>query len=170
MKKLPVIAVLVASVFLFGSCDLLRKMAGRPTSKDIEAKRLLIEKEELSHQRRLDSLKLMQKYISDSLAVLDSMNMSKTALVASRQLSAETKKALEYRYYVIVGAFGKPENAQKFAQKAKESGYEPTLISYKNGFLAVGVSPSNKLTDSYAALRVIRDSGFCPDAWILDNN
>lgn len=170
MKKLPVIVLLAASILIVSSCDLFRKMAGRPTSKEIEAKRLLIEKEQLAHQNRMDSLKLMQDYISDSLAVLDSMRLSKTALVAARQLSEEMKATLKYRYYIIVGAFGKPENARNFAESARQAGYEATLISYQNGFLAVGVSPSDKLSDAYVSLSKVRDSGFCPDAWILDNN
>lgn len=169
MMKLRLMAVLMASVLIFTSCDLFRMMAGRPTSKDIEAKRELIAKEEQSHQDRLDSLKLMQKHISDSLAVLDSIRMSNSSLVSVRQLSQESRQSLEHRYYVIVGAFGKPENAEKAAQNAKDSGYEATLITYQNGFIAVGVSPSDKLTDAYSALSKVRDGGFCPDAWILDN-
>lgn len=169
MKKLPVIALLAASLFVFSSCDLFRKMAGRPTSKDIEAKRLLIEKEELAHQNRMDSLKTMQEYIADSLAVLDSIRLSEGALVEARQLSEETKAALRYRYYIIVGAFGKPENAGNHAEAARKAGYEASLISYKNGYTAVGICPSDKITDAYDSLRKVRESGFCPDAWILDN-
>jgi len=169
MKELRLMALLLASVLVFTSCDLFRMMAGRPTSKDIEAKKELIAKEQKLHQDRLDSLKLMQKHISDSLAVLDSIRMSNSSLVSVRQLSPESRKSLSHRYYVIVGAFGKPENAEKSAANARESGYEPTLITYQNGFVAVGVNPSDRLTDAYSALSKVRDSGFCPDAWILDN-
>lgn len=169
MKKWQTAALLVASLTLFTSCDLFRKMAGRPTSKDIQAKRELIAREQQSHQQRLDSLKLMQKHISDSLAVLDSIRMSSSSLVSVRQLSEQSRASLEHRYYVIVGAFGKSQNARSFAESAREAGYEPSLIVYQNGFIAVGVSPADKITDAYAALNKVRDSGFCPDAWILDN-
>lgn len=170
MKKLPVLVLLLSSMVLLSSCDLFRKMAGRPTSKDIEAKRIMIEQEQKQHQHRLDSLKIQQKHLSDSLAVLDSIRQSRSSLVATRQLSDQTKRELTHRYYVIVGAFGKTENAQKFAESARQAGYTPSLISYKNGFMAVGVSPADKLTQAYDALKEIRESGFCPDAWILDNN
>ena len=170
MKKCPVIVLLVVSLLFLSSCDLFRKMAGRPTSKDIEAKRMLIESEQIAHQNRIDSLKTMQEYIADSLAVLDSIRMSNSSLVEARQLSEETKQALKFRYYVIVGAFGKPENARNHAEAAGKAGYEAILIAYKNGFTAVGVSPTDKIAEAYASMRGVRESGFCPDAWILDNN
>ena len=77
MKRLMAIAALAASICLLGGCDFFRQLAGRPTSRDIEAKRLRIEREAEAHQRRLDSLKLVQKQISDSLATLDSLRNAK---------------------------------------------------------------------------------------------
>ena len=72
---------------LLAGCDLFRKMAGRPTSAQIEQKREMIEAEIAAHQSRLDSLDAVQKQISDSLAVLDSMRFSDDALVEARQLA-----------------------------------------------------------------------------------
>ena len=72
---------------LLAGCDLFRKMAGRPTSAQIEQKREMIEAEIAAHQSRLDSLDAVQQQISDSLAVLDSMRFSDDALVEARQLA-----------------------------------------------------------------------------------
>lgn len=169
MKKCLGITLLCAVTMLVSGCDLFRKMAGRPTSADIERKRALIEAQKSAHQERLDSLDAIQKQIADSLAVLDSLKLSNSAIVETRQLTSDTKAGLTARYYVIVGAFGKIENAHKLAAKAEEQSYKAELISYLNGFTAVGVCGSDKLSEVYASLQQIRQSGFCPDAWILDN-
>ena len=82
---------------LLAGCDLFRKMAGRPTSAQIEQKREMIEAEIAAHQSRLDSLDAVQKQISDSLAVLDSMRFSDDALVEARQLADVSRNSLAFR-------------------------------------------------------------------------
>ena len=170
MKRLLVIAALSASICLLGGCDFFRQLAGRPTSRDIEAKRVRIEREAEAHQRRLDSLKLVQKQISDSLATLDSLRNAKESLISTRQLATSRGTTLAYRYYVMIGAFSTPANAERQAGKAEQAGYPATLIPFRNGFIAVGICPSNSLTEVYASLRKLRAERFCPkDAWILTN-
>ncbi len=170
MKKFSAIVLLVSSLLLLGGCDLFRKMAGRPTSAEIEAKRGFIEKEQAGHRGRLDSLKMMQRQISDSLEILDSIKAMKSSIVEASQLSEDVRRSLPSRYYVVVGTFGKADNAARCASRAEENGYRVTLIRYRNGFTAVGVCPSDNLPAVFSSLRVIRSEGFCPDAWILDNS
>lgn len=155
---------------LLSGCDLFRKMAGRPTSAEIEAKRVYIEQQQAGHRSRLDSLKLMQRQISDSLEILDSIRAMKSSVVEAKQLPEEVRRSLPCRYYVVVGAFGNADNATKCAERAESAGYPATKIRYRNGFTAIGVCPSDMLPDAFASLRVIRDTGFCADAWILDNS
>lgn len=169
MKKCLLITLLCSVALLVSSCDLFRKMAGRPTSADIEQKRAMIEAQKNAHEERLDSMDAVQKQIADSLAVLDSLRLTNSAVLSSRQLTAESKSSLSARYYVIIGAFGKIENAKKLVAKAEANSYEAELIAYANGFTAVGVCASDNLADAYARLQEVRQSGFCPDAWILDN-
>ena len=170
MKRIMAIAALAASICLLGGCDFFRQLAGRPTSRDIEAKRLRIERETEAHQRRLDSLKLVQKQISDSLATLDSLRNAKESMVSTRQLATSRGYDLPYRYYVMIGSFSSPANAERQAGKAEQAGYPATRIPFRNGFIAVGVCPSNSLTEVYASLRKLRSERFCPkDAWILNN-
>ena len=170
MKKVLAMAALAASICLLGGCDFFRQLAGRPTSRDIEAKRLRIEREAEAHQRRLDSLKLVQKQISDSLATLDSLRNAKESMVSTRQLATNRGYDLPYRYYVIIGSYSSPANAERQAGKAEAAGYPVTQIPFRNGFIAVGVCPSNSLTEVYASLRKLRSERFCPkDAWILNN-
>jgi hypothetical protein len=170
MRKLSVIALLAASVLLLGGCDLFRKMAGRPTSAEIEAKRELIESEQAGHRGRLDSLEMMQAQISDSLEILDSIRAMKSSIVEARQLSESVRRSLPSRYYVIVGTFGKADNAARCASSAEQAGYAPTQIKYRNGFTAVGVCATDSLPEAFSKLREIRSGGFCADAWILDNS
>lgn len=169
MKKCLLITLLCSVALLVSSCDLFRKMAGRPTSADIEQKRAMIEAQKNAHEERLDSMDAVQKQIADSLAVLDSLRLTNSAVLSSRQLTAESKSSLSARYYVIVGAFGKIENAKKLVAKAEANSYKAELIAYANGFTAVGVCASDNLAEAYARLQEVRQSGFCPDAWILDN-
>ena len=169
MKQFHSIFLLVLLSLSLSSCDLFRKIAGRPTSADIEKKRSALEMEQKAHNDRLDSLKLLQAQISDSLAALDSIRLQGSSIVEARQLTDQEKSRLPYSYYVIVGAFGNPENAGRFAQQASEAGYPSTLIRYRNGFTAVGVCPTDRIVDAYESLKAVRQSGFCPDAWILNN-
>ena len=170
MKRILVITALAATVCVAGGCDFFRQLAGRPTSKQIRAKQERIEREAQQHQRRLDSLKLVQKQISDSLATLDSLRNAKETLISTRQLSGGRKYDIPYRYYVMIGSFGSADNATRQAARAEEAGYPATLIPFRNGFTAVGCCPSDKLTEVYASLRKLREEDFCPsDAWILNN-
>ena len=161
MKKCLLITLLCSVALLVSSCDLFRKMAGRPTSADIEQKRAMIEAQKNAHEERLDSMDAVQKQIADSLAVLDSLRLTNSAVLSSRQLTAESKSSLSARYYVIVGAFGKIENAKKLVAKAEANSYKAELIAYANGFTAVGVCASDNLADAYARLQEVRQSGFC---------
>lgn len=164
------ILLAVVSLLILSGCDSFRRLAGRPTSADIEAKRQLIEREELAHKARLDSLKAVHQSITDSLAVLDSIRMNRSSLVEARQLTESAKSSLSHRYYIVIGSFSSIGNAAKLSERAEKAGYEAELISYRNGFTAVGVCPSNTLQKVFESLKKVRTESFCPaDAWILDN-
>ncbi|MCR4824073.1 MAG: SPOR domain-containing protein [Bacteroidales bacterium] len=170
MRKAIVTMALAASVCLLGGCDFFRQLAGRPTSREIEAKRMQIEQEAAAHQHRLDSLKTVQKQISDSLATLDSLRNANETLISSRQLAAGGKYKLPYRYYLMIGSFGSPENADRQAAKAEKAGYPATKIPFQNGFTSVAICPSNSLSEVYASMKKLRSEAFFPqDAWILNN-
>ena len=61
MKKTYILLALVVMSTVTG-CDFFRKLAGRPTSEEIESKRLeIIMAQKAVEQARLDSLKMEQK-------------------------------------------------------------------------------------------------------------
>lgn len=152
------------------SCDFFRRLAGRPDSAFIEAKRQQIEQEKHAHQARLDSVKNIRNKMADSLAILESIKQHNNAVVEARQLDPDSKAQLKYRYYIIIGSFAKSDNAKSLADMVAEKGYEPTLIRYKNGFTAVGVCPTNSLKMVPTLLDSIVNESFVPDGiWVLNN-
>ena len=154
-------------------CDFMRKLAGRPTSEDIEEKRLeLLRAEEAALQARIDSLrKAEQKMISDSLNALDSIRQLGGSILNPAAMGGLFATKLEARYYIILGSFRARSNAENLFNVAKSAGYRPALISFgKGGLIAVGVSPVNRLQDALAALNEVKKEKFCPkDVWILVN-
>lgn len=157
-------------------------MVGRPTSADIAAKKAKIEQMEALKQQQAaaaDSADAVAQAVeeqvrqsaADSLAAAEALKASGTKVAESRLLTAEARSSLKYRYYIIVGAFSSRDNAAKLVNKITAKGYEACVIAYKSGLSAVGVCPSNSLSEACAALKVLGGESFCPaDAWILDNN
>lgn len=176
--KRSLILLLVISLPFFTGCDFFRSLAGRPTSKDIEHKQvkvLLAEKAELVSENvalasRLDSVEREFRTIKDSLNALDSISQYGGTILNPTTLGGLFSTKLEARYYVIVGAFRYRTNAELLYKKAVAEGYRPALISFRNGKMAVGVCPSNSITEVFASLKKIRREDFCPaDVWVLLN-
>lgn len=187
MGKAMEILVLAAVTVSVSSCDMFRTMVGRPTSADIAAKKAKIEQFEALRQQPApaDSLASADtlgeagqpvavqvgESSEDSLAAAAALKESGAKVAESRLLTTEAKGSLTHRYYIIVGAFSSRDNASKLVSKISAKGYEACVIAYRSGLTAVGVCPSNSLTEACAALGVLRGESFCPaDAWILDNN
>ncbi len=172
MKKSHILLIVVSMMMLTG-CDFMRKLAGRPTSEDVEMKRLeLMRAEEAALQARLDSLRnVEQRMVQDSLNALDSIRQLGGSILNPASLGGLFATRLEARYYIILGSFRSRANAEALFNVAKGAGYRPALISFgKGGLIAVGVSPVNRLSDAYAALNVVKKESFCPkDVWILVN-
>jgi len=169
MNKTAVfVAMSCAVVLLCSGCDMFRKMAGRPTSKDIEAKRAAILQREAEEKKALCDSSLAEEKGDSVSTNLTSDEAAAAALIGERQLSEDSAQALQYRYYVIIGTFRERSNALKLSSKAESLGYKPALIAYRNGYTAVGIAPADTLSDAYSALLTIRSGSLSPEAWILD--
>lgn len=172
MKKSSILLVVVSLLCLTG-CDFMRKLAGRPTSEDVELKRVeILRAEEAALQARLDSLRnVEQRMIQDSLNALDSIRQLGGSILNPAAMGGLFATKLESRYYIILGSFRTRSNAEALFNVAKAAGYKPALISFgKGGLIAVGVSPVNRLSDAYVALNAVKKESFCPkDVWILVN-
>ena len=172
MKKFHIIA-LIALMLILSGCDFMRRLAGRPTSEDIEYKRVeLLRAEEAALQARLDSLRQVEeKMLQDSLNALDSIRQLGGSILNPASLGGLFATKLESRYYIILGSFRARSNAEGLFKVAKDAGYKPALITFgKGGLIAVGVSPVNRLQDAMTALTEVKKEKFCPsDVWILVN-
>ena len=128
MRKTGFLLLMITLLFATG-CDFLRKIAGRPTSFELEERRLeILRIEEAKQQARLDSLKRVQKMMLDSiarldsLAVLDSIRQVGGSVLNPSSLGGLFSTKLEARYYVIVGAFRSRENAERMHKKVEGKG------------------------------------------------
>lgn len=176
MKRSVILAFALSAVLLSG-CDFVRSLAGRPTSGELEEKRIAIERlqAEERYRAQLDSLEKVRKRMADSLAaleehLLDSLSQAKGTLLNPSKLGGLYTTKLDARYYIIVGAFRTRSYAERKLTKCNEAGYTATIISFRNGLLAVGVCPSDSLNETVRKLRELRGNGICPeDGWILVN-
>ena len=174
MKKTLVIALALG--LLVSSCDFVRTLAGRPTAAQVEQIRLdRMAAEEARHQARLDSLARVEKALADTLAarearLLDSLTQAKGTILNPAKLGGLFTTKLEARYHIVVGAFRGRYYAERKLKSCNEAGYTATIVSFRNGLLAVAICPSNDLTETVKNLRQLRGTGVCPkDSWILVN-
>lgn len=170
MRK-SILLIIAVSMFAVTGCDFFRSLAGRPTSKDIQAKKIEIQlAQEAALQARLDSLKREQQIVQDSLAALDSIAQYGGTILNPAKLGGLFATKLEARYYVIIGAFRVRSNAEQLLLKGQAAGYEPALISFNNGLIAVGLCPCSNIVDAKDALKKVKSETFCPkDVWLLLN-
>jgi hypothetical protein len=169
MKKSSLLLVLLMPLLLTG-CDFLRAVAGRPLSGDIEKKRIeIIKAEEDALQAHLDSIRQAElKVVNDSIAAMDSLAAYGVLMSGPERLGGLAATELESRYYIIVGAFRESANARKLFESASAKGYSPVLISCRNGMIAVGLCPSDRIVEVRESYEALKNETFFPkEAWIL---
>lgn len=174
MKK--TFLIIMAAAVLVTGCDFVRTLAGRPTSAQLEQMRLnRIAAEEAAHQARLDSMAKAEKALAESLAareaqLLDSLTQARGTVLNPSTLGGLFTTRLESKYYIIVGAFRTRSYAERKLNQCNGAGYTATIISFRNGLLAVGICPSDNLEETLKTLKQLRGTEVCPqDGWILMN-
>ena len=175
MKKTLILALAITTL-LAGSCDFVRRIAGRPTAAQVEEIRQeRIRREEARLQATLDSLEQVKKRLADSLAareayLLDSLTQARGTVLNPAKMGGLFTTKLQAKYCIVVGAFRTRSYAERKLTKCNEAGYPATIISFRNGLLAVSVCPSDDLNEVLKTLRQLRGKGICPeDGWILVN-
>lgn len=183
--KRTYIVVMLAALMLVTGCDFFRRVAGRPTSADIEEKKVQIaryeeEQAELAReQARLDSLAAVrererlarEKVERDSLAAVQALKDKGCMMYELASLKGLSSGELDHRYYFVVGSFRDGANADKFIRKvAKDTLMSPVKMHFRTGMIAVGVCPHDKIAEMASVIDDVRAKSFCPkDAWILVN-
>ncbi|HPR32811.1 MAG TPA: SPOR domain-containing protein [Prolixibacteraceae bacterium] len=73
-----------------------------------------------------------------------------------------------YDFFVIIGSFQKPENAEKCKTNMAGKGYTPVLLSTKSGFFRVAIEQTNSETDARTFIKKIRTQyPEHKDVWLL---
>ena len=179
MKK-SYILILLSAMLMLSGCDFLRKVAGRPTSADIEAKKLEIVRvekekaEQAREQARLDSIKAVmeQLRLAEEKAAKDSLDAYAEIRSKNCKIYHITDlKGLDHRYYFVVGSFKESANATRFISKlSKNPDLKPVKVLLRNNMYAVAVCPRDKVTEVPAVVDKIKAKQFCPkEAWVLVN-
>ena len=159
----------MATVVL-GSCDMMRSLAGRPTSADIAAKQELIAKHEQEVQQRLEAEEAARKREADSLSAVESIYAMDIIRRSSKTVSSLKGIDAGARYSLILGTFSEKANAEKLGAKVVAGGYTYKVITFRNGFCVVAACPSDDPVEFYSSLVNLRQERYCSkDAWILIN-
>ena len=164
MKRTFIVLSLLISLLCFQSCDFFRKIAGCPTSDYIEAKAARLKAEKSSQLQSAQESK-------DTVVLQNSVTPADVPyrIKKSSLLDSTSKKSVGADFCIMVGSFGKYDNAVRLVSTVKNAGYPALLIPLTNGLTAVGVSPTNSLDQASATMAKLLNESFCPkDAWILD--
>lgn len=173
-NKILVISAFLLVALLSGGCDMFRSIAGRPTSSDLEAMRAELAAREAAEAARLDSLervRLEAAAAARTAAALDTLETMKGFLRTPARFGG-LSSGMEpgSKYYIVVGSYLDKANARKYSDKLVGDGFPSEAISFRNGFTAVGVCPTDDPADLLASLRRVRKESFCPkEVWILVN-
>ena len=167
MKRILHLVVVLSTVVLTATgCDFFRKLAGRPTSTDIEAMRqaIALREEAKVQAAQTDSIPV----VPDTVAAKPEVKTApaKETVPSSSQVNDGKK-----RYYIIVASFSKVENAERCAERMAGRGYPGELLKFKGGYTAVGVLGTDDMQEAQASLKELKRQDFCPQGvWILDRN
>ena len=170
------VILLVLGAVLITGCDFVRTLAGRPTAAQVEdLHRQQLAAEEARHQAVLDSLEQVKRHMEDSLAaleqhLLDSLSQARGTLLNPAKMGGLYTTKLDSKYYIVVGAFRNRAYAERKLKQCNQAGYTATIVSFRNGLLAVAIYPSDNLDRTLKTLRQIRGNEICPqEGWILIN-
>ena len=175
MKQYFYICTLALVMMSVTGCDFLRKVAGRPTSDEIKAKRV-----EIQHRREqarrdsialADSVAAVKRAQKDSLDACAFISGNGVMTFSPTRLGGVSGPALQHRYYVVVGSFRQTANAEYMKKNMSEvDGCCPELICFRNGMVVVAAFPSDRLQDVVEGYKRLKTHPACPaDAWILKN-
>lgn len=144
--KASILILLAAAALTLSGCDWVRGQLGMPTSKELQSKKARILAEDSIRRAKADSIAAALRLAAD------------TAVVETPAVN------LEYRYYVIVGAFEKQYNVDNMKKKFTDILNSPILVPGRDGLTMVAAAGFNTWSEAYAALGDVRP--VVPEAWI----
>ncbi|MCQ2118640.1 MAG: SPOR domain-containing protein [Bacteroidales bacterium] len=168
-RFLKVLLILVPAVFMMTGCDFFRKMAGRPTSRDIAAMAESIRLEEQAFRAREDSIATVRSVAVDSAAIAAALDtLSHMSVIPSTRFKNMDLTGIPH-YSIVLGAFSVEDNARKLASQISEKGFEARTLTFGNGFTGVGVCCTDDPVALIESFRKVSRQDFCPTSvWILE--
>ena len=177
MKKSYILLALVVMMTITG-CDFFRKLAGRPTSAEIEVKRqeMVADLEAKAARQKAieDSLALVARNEADSIEACRYIQENKIRIYTAASLGGIVYDEYEEfdggNYRVIVGSFKEKRNADR---KRTEIGtvkdeFWAHHVVFRNGMIAVATEPHDQIQGAVSGIRFLKECGVCPeDVWIL---
>ena len=164
-----VIPVVICAALLVTSCDFMRKVAGRPTSADLQAMVAAKEQEREQAERALQERQQREKelqYQADSLLAVQTME----GIVVNRlsDLNVRITTELPAKYNVVIGAFSDASNADKLIARLKEAGYEASAMRYRSGKTAVLACSTDSFVELGKSFASLKQETYCPeDVWVI---
>lgn len=177
MNKVPVLLCLALLACLVSGCDFFRTLAGRPTSREIEARRTAIAQVRARKAAVADSLEAVRR---DSIAraeraVADSLHAVDTLVSIGKYHNASSYRnipasRLRSRYAVVVGVFSSDANANRMLARYAGEGFDGYVLHYRSSLMAVVVSPCDKVAEALEAYRKVRSLPFSSkQTWVIVN-
>lgn len=171
---------MILAAVLCTSCDLLCKMAGRPTKGEVAAKRV-----EIAFQKAAAQAAAQAAADSVAAAALDSA-LTATAAPAPAPVEEEVPvkvsevaasnapavgEDFDYKYYVVVGSFKSEGNAKWQASRVRSAGFAAFVREYRGGdYYNVLAGGCNDYSEAVATRKALLELSFIPkESWILND-
>ena len=167
--KGTVVLVFLSAALIVSGCDFMRKVAGRPTSADLEAMVAAREQEEARAARALQERQQRERelqYQADSLLAVQTME----GIVMNRlsDLNVRVTTELPAKYHVVLGAFSDASNADNLISRLKEAGYEASAMRYRSGKTAVLACCTDSFVELGKSFASLQKENYCPkDVWVI---
>ena len=170
----------IVSILFFCSCDLVRKLAGMPDSKELIIKEKLIEARKKEIQDSIVAAKLAREIeirdsiarevrLRDSLARADSLASLRFNL-SDRFSYGVPVNPLTCRYNLIVGVYRQKSEADKLYRRLVRKSYQPQYILFPGGEHAVCLCSSDDPAEVERILKKAIAARDCPkDSWVYLN-
>ena len=161
--------VFLSAALIVSGCDFMRKVAGRPTSADLEAMVAAREQEEARAARALQERQQRERelqYQADSLLAVQTME----GIVMNRlsDLNVRVTTELPAKYNVVLGAFSDASNADNLISRLKEAGYEASAMRYRSGKTAVLACCTDSFVELGKSFASLQKENYCPkDVWVI---
>ncbi|MGM9747487.1 MAG: hypothetical protein ACI3ZN_01690 [Candidatus Cryptobacteroides sp.] len=170
MKRSTILCIVLMALTLSG-CDFFRKIAGRPTSAQLEEKKLEIKAKEAeiaAMNAELARIEAEKRRVADSLAYMDSIVLSVREVAFASRHKGYADASQEGFTYVVIGTFKQKTNAELLKKKAEDSGYDANIIRFRNDKISVGIMLPDDPKKAYGILLALKGEDFCPaDIWLL---